>query len=180
MPHKRQIKLSAKLRIWAKLMYNPLGQRDQIKLFSDSVCATFFWGSSNPNTENSFKFIFFIFDLLHYSIYQCKLHCHITEVRFLYSFAVLSHHGVSRLKLASVHLLLWTWAHKVRRRQVLYGNMFFCLICLCLIQLYVMASEICEEKYQMAIRFKKYFTLERRQRTNLQKRCPIWLLRLKK
>lgn len=83
MPHNWQTKLSAKLRAQAKLMYNCLGQRGQIKLFSDSVCAARFWGNSNPNTENSFKFIFFIFDLLPYSIYQCKygrLLCHITKV----------------------------------------------------------------------------------------------------
>ena len=160
-------------------MYNCLGQRGQIKLFSDSVCAAHFWGNSNPNTENSFKFIFFIFDLHCTSVGSAAVSL---KSEIFVQLAVLYYQAVSRLKLASVHLLLWTWACKVkRRRQVLYGNLFICLIWLCLIQLYVTASEICEEKSIRWLLFEKSISLWRvRQGTIPQKSCPIWLLSLKK
>lgn len=120
-------KPSSQLNWWHR--WNCLGQRGQIKLFSDFVYAALFWDNFNPNTRNSFKLIFFIFDLLHCSIYQRGLLYHYTKVwYFCIACCALLPRSI-QAELALVLLLFWTWAHKVMRtRQVFYGNLFIYLI----------------------------------------------------
>lgn len=89
---------------------NCLGQRGQRRLFSDLVCVALFWGNFNPNIKNSFKLIFFIFDLVFCSVYQCGLPYHFTpDWCFCISCCALLPRSI-KAELALVLLLLWAWA----------------------------------------------------------------------